>query len=53
MHIGLGHNVEQSLIGFSILNNRLGFPFDGQDDRSLTLLELFHEIARAATKCRQ
>jgi hypothetical protein len=44
INIGAGSDIEQSLIGFSVLHDSLGFAVDGQHYRPLALLELLEEL---------
>ncbi len=49
--IGLRRDVEQMLIGFSILNDRFRFAIDGENQGSLGFLETFHEFSRIPPEC--
>src|ERR1039458_1550758 len=51
--IGAGSDIEQALIGSRILQDGFSLAFDGEHDGPLVLLELFHEIARAAVESGQ
>src|ERR1051325_10573869 len=51
--VGLRGNIQQSLISFGILHNGSGLALYGQYDGTLALLELFHELAGAASERRQ
>ena len=53
VHIGIGGDVEQTLVGLRILNYCGGFAFNREDDGALALFELFHEVAGAAPKGRE
>src|SRR5713226_5091693 len=53
LNIGAGSNVEQALIGLSILHDRRGLSLHGKHHRALALLELFHEVAGAAAESGQ
>jgi hypothetical protein len=48
--IGLGSNIEQSLIGFGVLHDGRCFPPHGEHHGALVPSELFHEIAGPATE---
>jgi hypothetical protein len=48
--VGLRCNVEQALVCLSILNNGRGFAIHRQYHGPLTLLDLFEEFARTASK---
>src|ERR1700687_2381741 len=50
--IGLRGDVEQALIGFGILHDRLRPSIDCKDQRFLRLLEVLHEFPRIAPECR-
>src|SRR5260370_8560964 len=43
--VGLRGDVEEALIGFSILYDRFPFPIAGETERSLGVLETFHEFS--------
>src|SRR5579859_227160 len=45
LNISAGRNVEELLIGFSILHHSGGFPFHGKNHWPFGLSELFHEVA--------
>jgi len=49
--IGLRRDVEQMLIGFSILNDRFRFAIHGENQGSLGFLETFHEFSRIPPEC--
>src|ERR1039457_4985904 len=51
--IGAGCNVEQSLIGSSILYDSLGLALHRKHNGPLALLELLHKVPRAAAECRE
>jgi hypothetical protein len=51
--VGSGGNIEQALIGFSVLNDGSCLAFDGEHDRALGFFELFHEVAGAAAEGRE
>src|SRR5713226_6221704 len=46
--IGLRRDVEQTLIGLSILHDRFRFAVNGKNQRPLGFLETFHEFSRIA-----
>src|SRR5579872_3901498 len=48
--VGLGCDVEQALIGPSVLDDGFGLAFDGEHHGSLALLELLHEVAGTAAE---
>jgi hypothetical protein len=49
--VGLRSDVEQALIGFSILHNRFRFAVNGKNQRPLGFLEALHEFSRIAAEC--
>ena len=49
----VGGEIEQALISIGILDDCFAFPIDGQDDRTLDLLELFQEFAGRTAKSGQ
>src|SRR5260370_4244264 len=49
--ISLRRDVQQALIGFSILHDRFRFAIDGEDQGSLGSLQTFHEFTRIAPEC--
>src|SRR5258708_1493279 len=50
LNICAGSDVEQALIGFSILHDRGGLSLHSKHHGALALLELFHEVAGAAAE---
>src|ERR1035437_3574316 len=51
--VGAGSDIEQALIGSRILHDGFSLALDREHDGPLALLELFHEIARAAAESGQ
>jgi hypothetical protein len=49
--VGLRSDVEQALIGFSVLHNRFRFAVNGKNQRPLGFLEALHEFSRIAAEC--
>src|SRR5229473_1220834 len=49
--VGLRSDVEQALIGFSILHNRFRLAVNGKNQRPLGFLEALHEFSRIAAEC--
>jgi len=49
--IGLRRDVEQTLIGLSILHDRFRFAVNGKNQRPLGFLETFHEFSRITPEC--
>src|SRR2546429_9011432 len=49
--IGLCRDVEEALIGLSILHDRFRFAGNGKNQRPLGFLETFHEFSRIAPGC--
>ena len=49
--VGLRRDVEQMLIGFSILHDRFRFAVDGENQGSLGFLETLHEFSWIAPEC--
>src|SRR5438045_9429648 len=49
--IGLCRDVEEALIGLSILHDRFRFAVNGKNQRPLGFLETFHEFSRIAPEC--
>lgn len=48
--VGLGSDVEQVLVRLCVLNHDNGFSLNGEHHRTLTFLELLHEIAGTAAE---
>src|SRR5260370_10591792 len=48
--VGLRGDVEEALIGFSILYDRFRFAIDGENERSLGFRDTFHEVCRDAAE---
>ena len=51
--IRAGCDIEQTLVGFRILNNGRSLPVHGQHQCALAFPELFHEIAGPPTEASQ
>src|ERR1700726_4889966 len=51
--VDAGGNVEQALIGFSILHDGSCFPLHRKHHRALAFLELLHKVAGTAAERRQ
>jgi hypothetical protein len=49
--IGLRCDVEQALIGFSILHDSFRFAVNGKNQGALGFLKTLHEFARIAPEC--
>src|SRR5271167_209566 len=49
--ISLCGDIQKALIGFGILDDRFGFPVDGENERFFRLFEMLHELRRIATEC--
>src|ERR1022692_2263283 len=48
--VSTGGDIEQALIGLRVLDDRRRLAFHGEHDRTLALLEMFHEVARPPAK---
>src|SRR5436305_14351782 len=53
LSIGEGSNIEQALVGFSVLHDSRSLPLHGEHHRAPSLLKLLHEVAGTAPKGRQ
>jgi hypothetical protein len=42
--VGLCGDIEETLIGFGVLQHRFGLAIDGKDQRPLRLLEMLHKL---------
>ena len=53
LHIGVGGNVEQALVGFGILHDSRCLSLHRKHHRALVLFKLFHEVAGPPPEGRQ
>ena len=52
-NVGLRSDIEQTLVGFRVLNNGLRLAIDRENHRPFGPLEAFHELGGLASKRRQ
>src|SRR5580658_5504921 len=53
LRICAGGNIEQALVGFSVLHDGRGLPLHGEHHGALAFLQLLHEVAGSAAEGRE